>query len=438
MKSTDELLYESIAKKQKIMASHASYRSREWVVSEEKIRWLKKLKWVWKVKDTSHWEEVFNHGLYNKHIAEVDAEINRHRASIKSQEDTLRELESSSDSLRASYRALEEQATATRKKIENDRNDLINDYRQIDEKARAFMLSELFNNTDQSSKISVEIIKSVGFDANDLAFWAIKNNDLSLFDLALHYSADCSNYLINEQTLLQQVTNAGKQDFVQKILARGPDLTSTLVNAVKCNDGITVGKLISSNTELVFEKFAGYTLLQLAIATKKIDVVQQILSIEDSVMQILTARGDSAFKIAVRSSNEQIIQALLPYLDINQEIVQLGTIINFDEMLHLQETRDTNILIELFKRKIMIEKESLLTCNEEVKVESVEDINIVEKQNALIEKVLCNDITEFGQVDDMYDLLEMLESESSNFVSGKFNSELAGLDGANLHITDSL
>lgn len=425
MKSTEELLSDAIAKKNKIIASRSNYCSRVWVVSEEKVRVCNWLKWVWERKDTSHWAEVFNHNLYNKHITEVESEINSYKSQIDDQDITIRYLNDSISSLSKQYSDITLLADPIRQKIDSDRNALINGYRNLDGKVRSFILSELFYNTDQASKISVEVIKSVGFDANDLAYLAIQNDNISLFDLALYYSADCSNYLINDQTLLQQASAAGKQDFIEKILERGPSLTNTLLNALKHNDTITIGKLISNNSNLAFEKFAGYTLLQLAITTKKTDVVETILSIEESVIDILSDNGESAFKIAVRSADENMVEVLSSRVNITQEISQLGSDLSFDEMESLQDTNDIYLLTNLLKRKIDLEKESLLKVNSDAHtiISNAEELN-----NALLEDAIYNNVD-----------INVLSASVENYdYCNDTNLLQVGLQGVNLHIVDSL
>ncbi|MCC8399059.1 MAG: hypothetical protein LN563_00490 [Rickettsia endosymbiont of Platyusa sonomae] len=63
-----------------------------------------------------------------------------------------------------------------------------------DSKQRAFFLSELFGKSDSESMLMISMIKSLGVDANELAYYAIKKTNNELFVLALNYGANCCDY----------------------------------------------------------------------------------------------------------------------------------------------------------------------------------------------------------------------------------------------------
>ncbi|MFU7503203.1 MAG: hypothetical protein ACE1S7_07455 [Candidatus Tisiphia sp.] len=48
----------------------------------------------------------------------------------------------------------------------------------------------------------ISIIKSLGVDVDELAYYAIKKTHNELFDLALSYGFNCCNYSVEGKTLL--------------------------------------------------------------------------------------------------------------------------------------------------------------------------------------------------------------------------------------------
>ena len=195
----------------------------------------------------------------------------------------------------------------------------------------------------------INIIKSLGFDASELAYLAIQKNHSGLFDLALSYGANCCNYSVEGKTLLQQLMHSSKDIFIQKVLAKGQDLSCTLVEAIGQNDIVTISKLSSYDSSLLSQKFAGYTLLKIAISAQKTEIVQKILQLGSNSVEILTNNAESALKIAVRSGNDEIIKKVAQHANLQVEIAQLG--LKVDQVLKamILEHQDIATVIKLLK-----------------------------------------------------------------------------------------
>ncbi|WP_342278411.1 ankyrin repeat domain-containing protein [Candidatus Tisiphia endosymbiont of Myopa tessellatipennis] len=216
-----------------------------------------------------------------------------------------------------------------------------------DGKQRAFFLFELWGKPDSETMIS--IIKSLGVDADELAYYAIKKTHNELFELALYYGANCCNYSVEGKTLLQQLVHNGNESFIKKVLATGQDLASTVVEAIGQNDIVTISKLSSYDSSLLSQKFAGYTLLQIAISAQKTEIVQKILQLGSSSAEVLTNNGESALKIAVRSGNDEIIKMVAQHANLQIEIAQLGSKVDQVFKAMILEHQDIATVIKLLK-----------------------------------------------------------------------------------------
>ncbi|WP_341758600.1 hypothetical protein [Candidatus Tisiphia endosymbiont of Ditula angustiorana] len=72
----------------------------------------------------------------------------------------------------------------------------------LNSKQRAFFLSELFGKSDSESMTMISIIKSLGVDADELAYYAIKKTHNELFELS-----DKQNPLLSSTLLRTQHTS---------------------------------------------------------------------------------------------------------------------------------------------------------------------------------------------------------------------------------------
>jgi hypothetical protein len=320
---------------------------------------------------TNHTVTRFNQGKYDQDMAATNARINDLEIEINS----LRQQEAAEEQARqraiaeekARLEAIEQEkqqkiaAEQARLDAVKHGNDVISAniskqqkanfdmFQSLNSKQRAFFLSELFGKSDNESMTMISIIKSLGVDADALAYYAIKKTHNELFELALHYGANCCNYSVEGKTLLQQLIHSGKDIFIQKVLAKGQDLSCTLVEAIDQNDIVTLNKLLSNNNSLLSQKFVGYTLLQIAISAQKTEIVQKILQLGSSSAEVLTNNGESALKIAVRSGNDEIIKMVAHHANLQIEIAQLGLKVDQVFKAMILEHQDIATVIKLLK-----------------------------------------------------------------------------------------
>ncbi|WP_375333172.1 ankyrin repeat domain-containing protein [Candidatus Tisiphia endosymbiont of Psammoecus bipunctatus] len=320
---------------------------------------------------TNHTVTRFNQGKYDQDMAATNARINDLEIEINS----LRQQEAAKEQARqraiaeekARLEAIEQEkqqkiaAEQARLDAVKHGNDVINAniskqqkanfdmFQSLNSKQRAFFLSELFGKSDSESMTMISIIKSLGVDADELAYYAIKKTHNELFELALYYGANCCNYSVEGKTLLQQLVHNGNESFIKKVLATGQDLASTVVEAIGQNDVVTISKLSSYDSSLLSQKFAGYTLLQIAISAQKTEIVQKILQLGSSSAEVLTNNGESALKIAVRSGNDEIIKMVAQHANLQIEIAQLGSKVDQVFKAMILEHQDIVTVIKLLK-----------------------------------------------------------------------------------------
>ncbi|WP_375332327.1 ankyrin repeat domain-containing protein [Candidatus Tisiphia endosymbiont of Temnostethus pusillus] len=270
-------------------------------------------------------------------------------------------------------------------------------FQSLNSKQRAFFLSELFSKSDNESMTMISIIKSLGVDADELAYYAIKKTHSGLFDLALSYGANCCNYSVAGKTLLQQLIHSGNESFIKKVLATGQDLASTVVEAIGQNDIVTISKLSSYDSSLLSQKFAGYTLLQIAISAQKTEIVQKILQLGSNSVEILTNNAESALKIAVRSGNDEIIKMVAQHANLQVEIAQLGPKVEQALKDKILEYQDIETVIKLLRGEEISLQQYLLTkqnhsrTTEEGVVTVGEEARLETMKQAKQQKQDCND-----------------------------------------------
>ncbi|WP_341760749.1 ankyrin repeat domain-containing protein [Candidatus Tisiphia endosymbiont of Dioctria linearis] len=346
-----------------------------------------------------HTERRFRQGDYDRDIAaanerirNLDSQIN----SLRQQEEQSRlaAIEQERQQKIAAEKARLEAIAAEKAKLEAVKhgNDVISAnisqqqkavldmLKSADSQQRAFFLSELFGKYDSESMTMISMIKSLGVDANQLAYYAIKKTNNELFVLALNYGANCCDYQIEGKTLLQQLIHSGNESFIKKILATGQDLTSTVVEAIGQNDIVTISKLSSYDNSLLSQKFAGYTLLQIAISAQKAEMVQKILQLDSASAKILTNNGESALKIAVRSGNTEILEMVTLHSNLQAEIAQLGSKVEQALKDKILEYQDIETVIKLLRgEEISLQQYLLSKQNHENEHEQVNSNKAIEE-----------------------------------------------------------
>ena len=246
---------------------------------------------------------------------------------------------------------------ANEKQIEQAQAAIYNKLKSVDNLQRTLFLAELSGQPDAAS--TVELIKQLGFDANKLAEIAVSNNNISLFDLALQYKANCGSYFINGEALLERIIKEGKESFLQKVLSKNQDLTVLLLNSISKNDILVVDKLLSLKPQLLKQKYDGFTLLQKAIIAKGSSaLIQKILSLDSKLVETLSDNSETALKIAIARGDKDIINLITEHANIEIELAQIGSKLRPEAKAHIIASKDFEALIALHSKSLFLPTEA--------------------------------------------------------------------------------
>jgi len=287
-------------------------------------------------------------------------------------------------------------------KQQKEEKAIIDNIKSIDVKERALLLSKVFSKTDVNSKFTVNEIKKTcngggGFDAGYLCYLAILEGNDSLFDLSLQHIAGGSFishiYTVNEKTLLQHIINSNNQSFLQKALSKcnDTDISTVSICSLEQNDIQTLNKLIEFQPELFQKKYSGFTILQQVLnkGVVNIPLIEQIITLDNDLSNVLAANGESTFKIAVKifkNTSPETIKLISNHIDIKNELEQLPDIeLGLKEKI--LEKSDIDVLIRLLAgeeislEQYMLENLELAEENVDVQIDDLlfENANDLDK-----------------------------------------------------------
>lgn len=321
--------------------------------------------------------------VLQKEIGEKEGQISSAKSDIASltakiAEEQLRQKGYESECLKLT-KVTEELSV----KLGKQQEEIYAQLQEADDQQRSFFLAELWGTS--GSEYIISVIKSLGFDANDLAYLAMNKTDNSVFDFALSSGADTASYFIKTKTLLQILVANGKDSLVAKVLEKGGDLTATLANAIALNDLATLDKLLTAKPALLKEKIAGFSLLQIAVAAEEqhIEVIKTLISLDSKLVEILTSNGESVLKMAVRVGNEEVIKLVSKHVNLQIEIDQLGSKIDDATKAEILEKQDIESVIKLFGTEISV---STITEEAEEEMEMSEVLESVTDESMSLDQ----------------------------------------------------
>jgi hypothetical protein len=266
------------------------------------------------------------------------------------------------------------------------------------EKDRAELFIRLYAKRDDNITMCNFIfdkIKELGFDANHLAYLSMQQNHKVLFELSLQRGADCDNCFVEGRTLLQHLIHSKNDLFIQKAFVQCKDLSTTAISAIEQNDVLSITKVVAHDSNLLKQKYDGYSLLQTAIIKNaSASIVELILELDNTCLDILSDNGESALKLALISGNPEIIQLFVDRINLVSELNQL--VDNTDPLLRekILEKNDIEALIKLLKGEEITLQQYLVSCGEVIeKFDLIPDLNSCDEevQELGINHVLTDD-----------------------------------------------
>ena len=234
--------------------------------------------------------------------------------------------------------------------VSNQEQKLIDQFLSKNECERASLMFEYMQRP--GCEFITEIIKQCGYNVEHLACIAATKNNMVILDYAIESGANCDLYLIKNQTLLEYIISSNKTELISKAFKSSANVSNTLINASKNNNLAVIEKLyaLDSNIFKSHNELSVFTGFQILLFTGNSNIISKILEIDSSSIDILSKHGESSFKIALRSANDEIIQKLFPYVDIQKE---LSTLVECDELELVQKAINSidikhEILSELY------------------------------------------------------------------------------------------
>jgi hypothetical protein len=161
------------------------------------------------------------------------------------------------------------------------------------EQQRSELLLKALKRGEANDLALIEIIKAVGFNAEYLAYLAIKQENIGALNLALSYSKKFDSYTtVKGETLLQYAINNDKKNTViGALLAAHKDkLDFTVIKALSQDDQKTIGFLTEENGSLLdLDKlFYGQTLFESAVTANKLAIANYLRGKINVEAQIVT------------------------------------------------------------------------------------------------------------------------------------------------------
>jgi hypothetical protein len=262
---------------------------------------------------------------------------------------------------------------STDEKYSLQEREIIENLLSEDDRGRAELLSDVFNQTDSEFKINQ--IKAIGFDANYLSYLSIQREDSDLFAFSCAYGPDYANYLVEDKTLLQHLAHSNNSEQIQQCIESSPYLGITVASAVKQSDLLTINHLISHDVNLLKNHYDGYTIMQMAVmqgSDISIETIETLIELDNSCCSILAGSGESTLKLAAGNVNEEIIKLIKKHASIEEEIKQLSSDVDAQLKAEILKNQDIETLIRLFRgENISLEQYLLERVEEEDEEEDI-------------------------------------------------------------------
>ena len=218
-------------------------------------------------------------------------------------------------------KSTQEEVKILNAKISQIKGEYVDKIKSVTNQERALLFSESVDKPDQIHKTAIDIIKLTGFDPNYLAYIAIDKNRADLFELSIKSGANFRNCFINGKTLFQHAVN--NDNFASKIVLAEQNLDVTLIQSMRSKDYLTIDKLLQLKPDVVTKTVNGYSPLQVAVIYEDYKLTQKFIEKNIASISTLSSENESVFKVALRSSNEEIVNLLLTKVDLVKEISEL-------------------------------------------------------------------------------------------------------------------
>lgn len=322
---------------------------------------------------TTHTELRFNYDRYHKDIGAVSLEIENYLAQISHFTDSVELLTSKTKITEENQLIVtnsEKIKNSAEVSLSQTKAKLTSYLQGLNEIQRACIVASKAQ--IPGSEFLIETICDLGFDCNVLAKIAIDGNDISIFDFALNLGADLDGHLVDDKTLIQHAIMQGNQSIITRAIGSTKNFESSLMYAMTQDDLATIKTILSSYPGLASNLlFDDCTLLHYAIASNQINVAHYLINLHPKTLEINNSNGDSCFKIALRSGNDEIVSLVSSHVFLEQEcaaLVKSGDDLLVNRAIKLQ------LVKEDYLKTHEQDVESLILISDHVVVDDTESL----------------------------------------------------------------
>ena len=274
---------------------------------------------------TYHEELRFNSGKYSQDLGGINAQIQQYLSQINQLTSSLESLTSKNQTVAENKKEVtssENTKKAAEDLLAQTKASLTAYIQGLTKADRASIVASEITNSD--SEYLIETICELGFDYNVLAAIAIDSNNSSLLDFALHSGANLDQYLVEGKTLIQHAVKQGNNNIISKSIAATKHFETSLFYALLQNDLVSLKAILSVQPELASSLlFEDYNLAHYAIANNQMEVLSYVMSICPKALTVTNSNGDSSFKIALRSGNNEMVALVSEHVNLADEYVSL-------------------------------------------------------------------------------------------------------------------
>lgn len=267
----------------------------------------------------------FKRTIYDRDLSEANADLNSQFSAcmniierLKANAESLKAQTSSANQSKATIDTIVAENAALHQKLDSAHKSMTSILESLNDAQRACIIGEKYDKP--YTEYLVKEIDRIGFDANIAATFAIADQNIGLLDLSIKHDVQMDGFMVEDKTLLQLSVMSGNQPIIEKSLKASPNPTASLLSAISQNDNETAKAIIKFYPEMTnVLLFDDLTAFHMAIGNQNSDLVAFFIANHADAIQIKNKDGESSFKIALRTHNEEIVKIVAEAVDIAQE-----------------------------------------------------------------------------------------------------------------------
>lgn len=343
-------LEEALAKKQQVI-DDASYKPASGTHespqgnTENIYHWTechyekKRVNWGklnWETKEWWTYTPHFRKTLYDADLTEANSDVqttyNACDAALKTLNISTTNLENAIATANArvhDINSLHPQLASNHASLKHAKAEMTRHLTSMNNEQRACIIGEKCGSPGSETEHLVQEIDRLGFNPEIAASFAISKQNIRLMDLVIKHKAALDTNLTDGKTLLQLAVATKNADMIEKTIRATPQCETSLLYAAAGEDLETIDSILKIYPAKACDLLLGeLSVLHYAIAQSNHAIVNCILQRNSSAIKVTNSNGDNAFKIALRSGDENTIKLIARHFDVQREC---------DSMVHAHE-----------------------------------------------------------------------------------------------------